>query len=95
MPLGTILKVMQNLLKEKVSIRDLRTILETLAEHGTTCKDAHVLTELVRQNLYRTITASIKSGQGDVPVYTLERKIEEYFFSNVMRQSDKGPDTNF
>lgn len=77
MPLGTVLKVMQNLLKEGVSVRDLRTILETLGEWGTTTKDAEALTEYVRQSLYRTITEKIRSSSGDVPLFTLDRSIEE------------------
>ncbi|MFA5583424.1 MAG: flagellar biosynthesis protein FlhA [Bacteriovoracaceae bacterium] len=77
MPLGTVLKVMQNLLKEGVSVRDLRTILETLGEWGTSTKDPDALTEYVRQSLYRTITEKIRSSQGDVPLFTLDRSIEE------------------
>jgi flagellar biosynthesis protein FlhA len=77
MPLGTVLKVMQNLLREGVSVRDLRTILETLAEYGTSSKDADALTEYARQALYRTITERIKSSQGDVPLFTLDRVLEE------------------
>ena len=83
LPLGTVLRVIQNLLREKVSIRDLRTILEKLAEYGPSIKNAQVLTEFVRQGLYRTITESIKSDQGDIPLYTLDGKIEESFISNI------------
>ena len=75
--MGQVLKTIQNLLKEGVSIRDLRTILETLAEHGATIKDTDVLTELVRRSLHRTITESIKSEEGDIPLFTLDRKIED------------------
>ncbi|HLW57911.1 MAG TPA: flagellar biosynthesis protein FlhA [Bacteriovoracaceae bacterium] len=77
MPLGTVLKVMQNLLKEGVSVRDLRTILETLGEWGPTTKDPDALTEYVRQSLYRTITEKIRSSSGDVPLFTLDRSVEE------------------
>ena len=77
LPLGKVLKTVQNLLREGVSIRDLRTILETLAEHGATIKDTDVLTELVRCSLHRTITESIKSDEGDIPLFTLDRKIED------------------
>ncbi len=76
-PLGTVLKVLQSLLREGVSIRDLRTILETLAEHGLGTKDAEALTEYVRQALYRTITERIKGAGGDVPLFTLDRGLEE------------------
>ncbi len=76
-PLGTVLKVLQSLLREGVSIRDLRTILETLAEHGLGTKDPEALTEYVRQALYRTITERIKGSSGDVPLFTLDRGLEE------------------
>jgi flagellar biosynthesis protein FlhA len=87
--MGQILKVLQNLLREGVSIRDLRTILETLAEYGATIKDTDALTELVRQGLYRTITESVRSEQGDVPLFTLDRSIEESIAQNVV-QVDHG-----
>ena len=87
--LGIVLKVMKNLLKESVSVRDLRTILETLSEYGTTIKDADGLTEFVRQALYRTITEKIKSDQGDIPLFTLDRNIEESIAQNII-QTDQG-----
>ena len=87
--LGSVLKVIQNLLREGVGIRDLRTILETLAEHGPSTKDTNVLTELVRQNLYRTITESVKSDQGDVPLYTLDKSVEESFAANIIEGENR------
>jgi len=87
--MGQVLKVLQNLLREGVSIRDLRTILETLGEYGGTIKDADALTELVRQGLYRTITESVRSEQGDVPLFTLDRGIEESMAHNIV-QTDQG-----
>lgn len=93
MPLGAVLKVMQNLLKEGVSIRDLRTILETLAEWGTVTKDADALTEYVRQGLYRTITEKIRSSQGDVPLFTLDRSVEETLARSIIH-TDGGAQLN-
>lgn len=87
--LGIVLKVLQNLLREGVSIRDLRTVLEVLAEFGMTIKDPDSLTEYVRQSLYRTITENIKSDQGDVPIFTLDREIEENLANNLI-QTDHG-----
>lgn len=87
--LGQVLKVLQNLLREGVSIRDLRTILETLAEHGASIKDPDALTEAVRQSLYRTITDSIKGDQGDIPLFTLDRGIEESIAGNLI-QTEQG-----
>ena len=86
---GMILKVLQNLLREGISIRDLRTILETLAEYGPSVKDADALTELVRAGLYRMITEVIKSANGDIPIFTLDRNIEEKIASNLLH-TEKG-----
>ena len=89
MPLGSVLKVLQNLLREGVPIRDLRTILESLAEHGTIVKDTDNLTELSREGLYRTITEKVKSDEGDIPLFTLDRGIEESLAQNLI-QTEKG-----
>lgn len=75
--LGAIQKVMQNLLKERVSIRDLQTIIETLADYGPMSKDTDLLTEYVRMNLARQIS---KSNQGaDAVIYAvgLNHEIED------------------
>lgn len=87
--LGIVLKVLQNLLREGVSVRDLRTILETLSEYGTIIKDSDALTEYVRQSLYRSITMSIRSESGDIPLFTLDRKIEEQIAGNLI-QTENG-----
>ncbi len=87
--LGIVLKVLQNLLREGVSVRDLRTILETLSEYGTMVKDPDSLTELARQSLFRTITDSIKGERGDIPLFTLDRAIEESIAQNLI-QTDAG-----
>lgn len=93
MPLGTVLKVLQSLLREGVSIRDLRTILETLAEFGGSSKDPEALTEYVRQALYRTITERIKGSQGDVPLFTLDRGLEEAVARSIIH-TDHGTQLN-
>jgi flagellar biosynthesis protein FlhA len=85
LPLGTVLKVLQNLLREGVSVRDLRTVLETLSEFGSSIKDPESLTEYVRQSLYRTITEAIRGGAGDIPLFTLDRKIEEQIAGNLIQ----------
>lgn len=87
--LGVVLKVLKNLLREGVSIRDLRTILETLAEYGTIFKDADSLTEMVREGLYRTITEKVKGESEDVPLFTLDRGIEESIAQNLV-QTEQG-----
>lgn len=87
--LGIVLRVMKNLLREGVSVRDLRTILETLSEYGSTIKDTEALTENSRQALFRTITEKIKSDSGDIPLFTLDRNIEESIAQNII-QTDQG-----
>jgi flagellar biosynthesis protein FlhA len=89
LPLGQVLKVLQNLLREGVSVRDLRTVLETLAEYGSVTKEAESLTEMVRQSLFRTITETIKGDRGDIPLFTLDRSIEESIAQNII-QTDSG-----
>jgi flagellar biosynthesis protein FlhA len=93
MPLGTVLKVLQSLLREGVSVRDLRSILETLAEFGSGTKDPEALTEYVRQSLYRTITERIKGSQGDVPLFTLDRGLEEAVARSII-SNDHGSQLN-
>jgi flagellar biosynthesis protein FlhA len=83
--LGAVLKVLQNLLRESISIRDLRTILEALAEAAVISKDSEFLTERSRQSLYRTITESLKTDQGDVPIFSLDRKIEDTVYKSIVR----------
>lgn len=91
--LGIVLKVLQNLLREGVSIRDLRTILETLAEFGTATKDADALTEYVRQALYRSITEKIKNGTGEVTLFTLDIGLEQAVARAII-QTDGGSQLN-
>jgi flagellar biosynthesis protein FlhA len=85
LPLGKIQKVLQNLLKEQVSIRDLRTILEQLADYGPNTKDTDVLTEYVRQAMARPITKQFQSADGSLSVMTLDRQVEELIQSSIQR----------
>ena len=76
--IGEIQKVLQNLLKEGISIRDLLTIFETLADHAVVTRDTDVLTEYVRQALKRAISAKFFStGDNVTSVVTLDPKIEQ------------------
>jgi flagellar biosynthesis protein FlhA len=90
LPVGTVLKVCQSLLREAVSIRDLRTIMESLADHASHTKDPTVLTEYVRAALGRSITKKLLSPAGDLPLITLERNIEEKVAAGII-QTDQGP----
>ena len=87
--LGGVVKVMQNLLKEQVSIRDLYTIFETLADDGVRTKDIDLLTESVRKQLSRSITAKYVSDDGAMSVMTLDPRLEE-LVSNALLQTEQG-----
>jgi len=89
LPLGTVLKVLKNLLKEGVSVRDLRTILEALADVAPTQKDPVVLTEAVRSVLSRTITKKLVDSSGQLQLITLDRVVEETIAQGII-QTDQG-----
>jgi flagellar biosynthesis protein FlhA len=89
LPLGSVVKVLQNLLKEQVSIRDLRSIFESLADEGARNKDPEVLTECVRKSLARSITRKYMNDEGQVQVITLGRQLEE-IISNSLLQTEQG-----
>ncbi|WP_034947315.1 flagellar biosynthesis protein FlhA [Erwinia oleae] len=74
--LTTLHKVLQNLLAERVSIRDMRTIIETLAEHAPVQTDPHELTSVVRVALGRAITQQWFPGNGEVQVIGLDSTLE-------------------
>ncbi len=75
--LGEVQKVLQNLLRERVSIRDLITILETMGDCGTMTKDPDLLTDYVRQALARSICKAILSENGEILLFTLNPEIEQ------------------
>ncbi|WP_261653426.1 flagellar biosynthesis protein FlhA [Erwinia mallotivora] len=74
--LTTLHKVLQNLLAERVSIRDMRTIIETLAEHAPVQNDPHELTSVVRVALGRAITQQWFPGNGEAQVIGLDTTLE-------------------
>jgi len=79
---GEVQKVLGNLLTERVSIRDLATILEALSDYARQIKDPELLTEYARQRLSRQITSQVRAGADAVTAITLsqtaERRIQEY-----------------
>lgn len=87
--LGEIQKVLQNLLKEGISIRDLLTIFETLADHATTTRDTDVLTEYVRQSLKRAISSKYFPANETTSVVTLDPKVEQDIMESV-KQTEQG-----
>lgn len=87
--LGTVVKVLQNLLREQVSIRDLLTIFETLADEAGRTKDAEILTEAVRKSLARGITSRYRGDDGRVHVLSLDPRLEEVV-ANSLLQTEQG-----
>ena len=83
MGIGDIQKVLQNLLQEGISIRDLVTILETLADHAQVTRDPDILTEYVRQSLKRAISGKYFSIGDVTNVVTLDPKIEQEIMGSV------------
>jgi flagellar biosynthesis protein FlhA len=77
--MGDVLKVVRNLLREGVSVRDLRTIIEGLIEMAPSTKDAEQLTEMVRQRLARQISAHFRGPDGVLSALVLDPAIEEMF----------------
>ncbi|MCA9772201.1 MAG: FHIPEP family type III secretion protein, partial [Myxococcales bacterium] len=75
--LGTVQKVLQNLLREAVSIRDMLTIVETLSDRGETIKDPEYLTEYVRAALARAISAQHVDSSGSIGLFTLDGHVEQ------------------
>lgn len=76
LPLATVQKVLQNLLRERVSIRDASSILESLGEAASMTKNPVILTEFVRQSLRRVVTKPYLNAGGDLPVYFLDPALE-------------------
>ncbi|RKY67707.1 MAG: flagellar biosynthesis protein FlhA [Candidatus Latescibacterota bacterium] len=74
---GMVQKVLQNLLRERVPIKDLLTIMETLADYASLVKDTETLTEYVRHALGRTICQLYKNQDGSISVITVDPKVEQ------------------
>ena len=85
---GYLQKVLANLLKEGIPIRDMETILETLGDHTNVLKDIDIATEYVRQSLKRTITHRFAEANS-LRVITLDTQIEDMIVSSV-KKNDQG-----
>ncbi len=86
---GELQRVLQQLLRERVPIRDLETILETMGDWAPRTKDTDVLTEYARHALARTICQMYKDGQNVIRVITLDPKVEDLIGAHLER-SDRG-----
>ncbi|WP_341326111.1 flagellar biosynthesis protein FlhA [Methylotuvimicrobium sp. KM2] len=90
LPLGVVVKVLQNLLQEHVSIRDIRTIAETLAEFGVKSQDPDILTSAVRVALGRSIVHEISGIQQELPVITLDSELERLLHKSLQTAGEGG-----
>ncbi|AZT89773.1 flagellar biosynthesis protein FlhA [Caldicellulosiruptor changbaiensis] len=84
MTVGEVQKVLANLLKERISIRDMVTILETLADYAPTTKDVDILTEYVRQAMARYITKKYVSGN-TLEAVALSPEVEETIMNSIQK----------
>ena len=77
LPLATVQRVLQNLLRERVSIRDAVSILEALSDAGASTRNPILLTEYVRQSIRRTVVKPYLNASGDLPAYFVDPAIEQ------------------
>lgn len=89
LPLGTVQKVLQLLVRENVGIRDMLTIVETLGDYGHAVKNPDMLAEYVREKLARSIVRPYLDSQGTLPVLTLNG-VAERMVQESIRQTDGG-----
>lgn len=90
LPLGVVVKVLQNLLNEGVSIRDMRTIVQTLVEYGPRSQDPDVLTSAIRVALKRLIVQELTDGAPELPVITLAPELEQMLHQSMQMAGDDG-----
>lgn len=87
--LGGVQKVLQNLVREGVSVRDMLTIVETLADYGLATKDPDQLTEYVRSRMGRSIVKPFLTGDATLPIFTLAPSLET-MVQEAIRHTDHG-----
>jgi flagellar biosynthesis protein FlhA len=87
--LGIVQKVLQNLVREGVSIRDLLSIVEALADYGMSIKDPDQLTEYVRSRMSRTIIKPYQASDGTLPIVTMAPNVEKAITDNL-RETEHG-----
>ena len=90
--INTLLKVLQNLLREQVSIRDMRTIAESLAAYGDKSQDIGTLTGFARVALSRQIVQNIVGADVNIPVITLDPSLEQLLLQSVQQAQKVGAD---
>jgi flagellar biosynthesis protein FlhA len=85
---GLLQRVLKNLLKDQIPIRELTSIIETLSEYASRSKNTAVLTELVRKTLARTITDRLKDETGKIPAITLDAAVEHHILNNLKQDTE-------
>ena len=88
LPLSVVVRVLQNLLEERIPIRDMRTIVETLAEQGARTKDPGSLTISIREALGRMIVQSIAGMSPELPVITLDPQLEQLLLDTIQGNTE-------
>jgi flagellar biosynthesis protein FlhA len=86
---GLLQRVLRNLLKNQIPIRELTTIIESLGEHAPKTKNAVVLTELVRKSLSRVIADQYKDESGKISAVTLEPSLEHLMTSSLRQEAEE------
>ena len=87
-PIGTLQRILKNLLANAIPIRELSVILETLGEYASKTKNTDILTEVVRKHLARTITEQYKDKNGKISAITLEPAMEHQMTSNLRQEAE-------
>jgi len=85
---GLLQRVLQNLLKENISIRDLTLVLEALGENAAKTKNSALLTEVARKKLTRTITEQYKNPTGNITAITFDPTLEHHLVSTLNQQAE-------
>jgi flagellar biosynthesis protein FlhA len=88
-PIGLLQRILQNLLRESISIRDLALILEAIGEQAPRTKNPALLTEVARKALKRTITERFSDATGKVSALTIDPAVEHYLISHISQTADR------
>ncbi len=87
-PIGVLQRVLKNLLKNTIPIRELATILEALGEYAAKTKNADILTEMARKHLRRTITSQYQNANGKILALTLDPALEYQMTSSLRQEGE-------
>ncbi|QOL27103.1 flagellar biosynthesis protein FlhA [Thalassotalea sp. LPB0316] len=90
LPLGTVVKVLQNLMNEGVAVRDMRSIVQTLVEYGVKSQDPEVLTAAARISLRKFIVQDMVGSNNEIPVITLSPELEQMLHQSMQMAGDDG-----